>query len=141
MKINGITNTINFGLTKSLYYKHLESIFMDEAKQEGKDEIAAFIAKEIGKKLPNSLLDTDRYMHKFILVRNIKEKPLICYDFGEIDWANPINTLVNLHRKLTKFNINTPNAKRIYEQDDVKLNHTYSIQGEKQKKEMYIDNF
>ena len=141
MKINGLTGNTNFGLTKSLYYKQLESIFMDEAKQDGKDEIAAFIAAEIGKKLPNSLLDTDRYMHNFVLVRNIKEKPLICYDFGEIDWANPIDTLVNLHKKLTKFDVNKPNAKRIYAQDDVKLHQTHSIHGNKQTKEIYIEKF
>lgn len=94
MKINGITNTINFGLKKTKGYVKVENELIQSEKTNRKE--AKTLAHIISGLLPDAVLDYSKDFDKFVL-RNEK---MHLYDVGGIDKNQPLATLNNLYTHL-----------------------------------------
>ncbi len=140
MKINRITNNTNFGLRKTLNYKNVEKLLLNGLLMQTHNlPLVEVLPEEINRRVPNGVLGVNREQSNFILIKNIKDEHLAAYDLGAIDYKNPLRTLIDLHKKLVKFEEGTI-AGRIYS-SDVVIKSVNALRADKNQivKEIILD--
>ena len=99
MKINGITNSMNFGLAKTKEYRNYEKSLIQQAQAIGKERQGRYLSDKIGQKVPTGLLDIDTNLDAFVLT-DTKNNKTSSYVIKKANSSNPIKILFDLNRKL-----------------------------------------
>ena len=104
MKINGITNSMNFGLTKSQGYTDFENHWISTINNPKKKIEAQRVADAIGKRVPGGYLEYDATNGTFYLLPKGENKNCII-DIGKVYYKEPhLTTLLKLNKALKDIN-------------------------------------